>query len=183
MNNLFQAFSIEIPGELLDDKRFYEYADFDGENYTAPTDVEVLAKAKAFVRMQHIKRKLSECTIPLYCTVDFGTAGTAGTVPSNAKIVVGYLSYEPFISTISPVPEFPTEAEAQVAASGVIKDIIDKALNSNIEQEYAVLQKLYSLEDNPIAKQTHPYREVYMDYIDVEKPAAAVASTVTYIKL
>lgn len=183
MNNLFQAFSIEIPGQLLDDKQFYEYSDFDAENLTSPTDAEVLAKAKALIRMKQVKRMLSECTIPLYCTVEFGTPGTASTVPTDAKITVGYLSYEPFISRLEPIPVFATEEEAQTAAEGVIKGIIDAVLAEDIEQEYAILQKLYSLENNPIAKVVYPYREIYMEYIDVEKPDPAVVSTVEYIKL
>lgn len=183
MNNLFQAFSIEIPGQLLDDKQFYEYADFDSENFTSPTDAEVLAKAKALIRMKQVKRMLSECTIPLYCTVDYATPGTASTVPTDAKIVVGYLSYEPFISRLDPIPVFATDEEAQDAAAGVIKGIMDAVLAEDIDQEYAVLQKLYTHENNPIAKVTFPYREIYMDYIDVEKPSVAVVSTVTYIKL
>lgn len=183
MNNLFQAFSIEIPGQLLDDKQFYEYDDFDAENFTSPTDAEVLAKAKALIRMKQVKRMLSECTVPLYCTVEFGTPGTASTVPTDAKITVGYLSYEPFISRLDPIPVFATPEEAQTAAAGVIKGIMDAVLAEDINQEYAILQKLYSLENNPIAKVVYPYREIYMEYVDVEKPSPAVTSTVTYIKL
>lgn len=183
MNNLFQAFSIEIPGQLLDDKQFYEYADFDAENFTSPTDVEVLAKAKALIRMKQVKRMLSECTIPLYCTVEFGTPGTASTVPTDAKITVGYLSYEPFISRINPIPEFATVEEAELAAAAEIKKIMDAILAEDIDQEYAVLQKLYNHENNPISKVSMPYRQIYMDYIDAEKPSSPVVSTVTYIKL
>lgn len=183
MNNLFQAFSIEIPGQLLDDKQFYEYADFDAENFTSPTDDEVLAKAKALIRMKQVKRMLSECTVPLYCTVEFGTPGTASAVPTDAKITVGYLSYEPFISRLDPIPVFADATEAQDAAAGEIKKIMDAVLAEDIDNEYAVLQKLYSKENNPIDKVVMPYREIYMDYIDVEKPASAVVSTVKYIKL
>lgn len=183
MNNLFQPFSIEIPGQLLDDKRFYEYDDYDSENYTSPTDANVLAKAKAYIRMQQVKRKISECTIPLYCTVEFGTPGTASTVPTDAKLTVGYLSIEPFVSTLDPIPVFADEDEAQTAAAGVIKEIMDSAINEDIEQEYAVLMRIYTQENNPISKQEFPYRTVYMDYIDVEKPSSAVSSTVKYIKL
>lgn len=183
MNNLFKPFSIEIPGQLLDDKRFYEYSDFDAQNFTSPTDAEVLEKAKAYIRMQQIKRKLSELTVPLYCTVDFGTPGTAATIPTDAKIVVGYLSIEPFISNLDPIPVFPDDTAAHAAASSVIKEIMDKALNEDIMQEYAVLQKIYQEENNPIAKVVETYRTVYMDYIDALKPATAVSSTVTFIVL
>lgn len=183
MNNLFQVFSIEVPGQLLDDKQFYEYADFDGEDFTSPTDAEVLEKAKALIRMKQVKRMLSECTVPLYCTVEFGTPGTASTIPTDAKITVGYLSYEPFISRLDPIPVFATEADAQNAAAGVIKEIMDTVLAEDIDQEYAILQKLYNHENNPIAKVVYPYRQIYMEYVDVEKPDPAVASTVTYIKL
>lgn len=183
MNNLFQPFSIEIPGQLLDDKRFYEYEDFDGDNYTVPTDANVLDKAKAYIRMQQLKRKLSECTVPLYCTVEFTTPGTCSTVPTGAKITVGYLSFEPFISTLDPIPVYADEAAAGAGAAGVIQKIVDEVLASDIDQEYAVLQKLYQQENNPIDKVVYPYREIYMDYIDVAKADPAVNSTVTYVKL
>ena len=183
MNNLFQAFSIEIPGQLLDDKQFYEYSDFDGDDFTSPTDAEVLEKAKALIRMKQLKRMLSECTVPLYCNVDFATPGTASTVPTDATITVGYLSYEPFISRLNPIPVFATPEEAQAAAAGEIKKIMDAVLAEDIDNEYAILQKLYSTENNPIAKVVYPYREIYMDYISVEKPDPAVVSTVKYIKL
>lgn len=183
MNNLFQPFSIEIPGQLLDDKRFYEYADFDGENYTTPTDANVLDKAKAYIRMQQLKRKLSECTVPLYCTIEFTTPGTSSTIPTNAKITVGYLSFEPFISTLDPIPVYNNDTDAGAGAAGVIQEIVDEVLASDIEQEYAVLQRLYQQENNPLSKVVYPYREIYMDYIDVEKADPSVNSTVTYINL
>lgn len=181
MNNLFQPFSIEIPGQIVDDKRFYEYEDFDGDVFTTPTDAEVLAKAQAYIRMQHIKRKLSECTVPLYCTVEFGTEGTCSTIPTDAKITVGYLSYEPFISRLDQIPVFADDTEAQTAAAGVIKEIMDEALSEDILQEYAVLQKLYTAENNPLSQIEYPYRDVFMDYID--STGTATESTVTYIKL
>lgn len=181
MNNLFQAFTIKIPGQNLDDKQFYEYADFDSQDFTSPTDAQVRAKAVALVRMKQIKRKLSEYAIPIYFSISYAATGTASTIPTDPTLTVGYISYEPFISTLDPIPKFATEAEAATAAAGVIKTIIDEAMNSDIDQEFAVLQKLYSLENNPIAKEEFDYRELYMEYVDA--PAVTVSSTVTHVTL
>lgn len=180
MNNLFKVFTIEVPGTNLDDKRFYEYSDFDSNVMTAPTDAQVLQKAIAYTRMQQIKRKLSELTVPLYCTVEFGTEGTASTIPTAAKLTVGYLSYEPFVSTVNPVPK--EEADQITAAEEVIKGIIDKVLADGLEQELAVVQRIVSVPENALVTTTEDLRDVYMDYIDVPK-LTSVVSTVTFVKL
>jgi len=180
MNNLFKAFTIKVPGQDLDDKRFFEYSDFDSENMTTPTDAEVLAKAIAYTRMQQIKRKLSELTVPIYCTVEFDTEGTAATIPTDATITVGYISYEPFASTVSPVPK--TDDEQITASETVIKGIIDAALASSLVQEMAAVQKITSRTITPLLATTTLQRDVYMDYIDV--PAlTGVVSTVEFVKL
>lgn len=180
MNNLFKAFKITIPGQDLDDKRFFEYSDFDSEDMTTPTDAEVLAKAIAYTRMQQIKRKLSELTVPIYCTVEFTTAGTAATIPTGAEITVGYISYEPFVSTLDTIPV--SDADQITAAQTVIKGIIDAALASELVEEMAAVQKITSRTITPLLATTTLQRDVYMDYIDV--PAlTGVVSTVAFIQL
>jgi|AGFS01.1.fsa_nt_gi hypothetical protein len=180
MNNLFKVFTIEVPGQNLDDKRFYEYSDFDSNVMTTPTDAQVLQKAIAYTRMQQIKRKLSELTVPLYCNVEFTTEGNCSTIPTGAKLTVGYLSYEPFVSTVDPIPK--EEAEQITTAQEVIKGIIDKALADGLEQELAFVQRIVSVPDNALVTTSEDLRDVYMDYIDVPK-LDAVVSTVTFVKL
>ena len=180
MNNLFKAFTITIPGQDLDDKRFFEYSDFDSSDMTSPTDAQVLAKAIAYTRMQQIKRKLSELTVPIYCTVEFGTAGTAATIPSDATITVGYISYEPFVSTLETIPK--SDADQITASEGVIKQIIDTALASELTQEMAAVQSIVSRTVTPLLATTTQQRDVFMDYIDV--PAlSGVVSTVAFVQL
>lgn len=179
MNNLFKAFTIKVPGQDLDDKRFFEYEDFDSSDMSTPTDEEVLAKAIAYTRMQQIKRKLSELTVPIYCTVEFASEGTASTVPSDATITVGYISYQPFVSTVDPIPV--EESEQITAAETVIKKIIDEAMASELVQEMAAVQKITSRTITPLITKEESYRDVYMDYIDV--PSVTVSSTVTFVKL
>lgn len=181
MNNLFEAFSIEIPGQNLDDKYFYEYSDFDTDNIAIPTVAESVAKAKAFIRMKQIKRKLSELAIPVYFTVKYATEGTASTIPTDATLTVGYISYEAFISTINPVPVYATPEEAAAGAAAVIKAIIDDAMNQEIDDEYAVVAKLYDRERNPFNTTEVAYREIEVVYLTAD--AVVVDSTVTHIIL
>lgn len=180
MNNLFKSFKITVPGQNLDDKRFFEYSDFDSEDMSSPTDAQVLQKAIAYTRMQQIKRKLSELTVPIYCTVAFTTEGDAATIPTEAIITVGYISYEPFVSIADPIP---TSEEDQItSAEGEIKKIIDAALASELTQEMAVVQRIVNRTITPLLATTEDLRDVYMDYIDV--PAlSGVTSTVAFITL
>lgn len=180
MNNLFKVFTIKVPGKNLDDKRFFEYSDFDSEIMTTPTDANVLDKAIAYTRMQQIKRKLSELTVPLYCTVEFTTAGTAATVPTDATITVGYISYEPFVSTVTPIPT--ADADQIAAAVTVIKTIIDTALASELDEEMAAVQKITTRSITPLLATTTMQRDVYMGYIDVPK-LTGVVSTVAFVQL
>ena len=180
MNNLFKAFTIEVAGQSLDDQIFFQYSDYDSSDMDSPTDAEVLAKAIAFTRMQQIKRKLSELTVPVYCTVEFGTAGTASTVPTDAKITVGYISYEPFVSTSNPIPE--SDADQIAAAEAAIKKIIDDSLAGELVQEMAYVQHIVSVVKNPLVTTQVSERDVFMGYIDV--PAVdSPDSIVTFVKL
>jgi hypothetical protein len=178
MNNLFNAFSIKVPGEVLDNKKFFEYADYDNTSITVPTDAETLTKAKAYVRLKQVERKLSELSIPVYFTIKFTTAGTASTVPSDAEIVVSYISIEPFLSTLD---TYPDEADRFTAASTVIKGIIDVALADVLENEFFEVQKTYSRAVFPGSSTTDTYRELETIYVTVED--SAVESTVVYIDL
>lgn len=139
MNNLFNAFSIKVPGQVLDDKKFYEYADYDVTSTTIPTDAQTLTKAQAYVRLKHIERKLSELSVPIYFTITYGTDGTASTVPTDAEIAVSYISIEPFLSTLTTAPD---EADRFTAAADVIKGIIDAGLSAEIDDEFFEVQKL-----------------------------------------
>lgn len=178
MNNLFNAFSIKVSGQVLDNKKFFEYADYDNTSTTVPTDAQTLTKAKAYVRLKHIKRKLSELSVPVYFTINFGTAGTASSVPSNAEIVVGYISIEPFLSTLETAPE---EADRFTAAAGVIKDIIDQALSDELEDEFFEVQKTITRSTFPGSSTTETYHELQTIYVTV--PDSEVESTVAYIEI
>lgn len=180
MNNLFKVFTIEVPGQVLDDKLFFQYDDYDSNVMTTPTDANVEAKAIAFTRMQQLKRKLSELTVPLYCTVDFATAGTCATVPTGATITVGYISYEPFVSVSDPIPK---DESAQItAAETEIAKIVNDCLGSELVQEMAYMQHIVSVPKNALVTDTESLRDVFMAYVDV--PAiSSPAATVTFVKL
>lgn len=180
MNNLFKAFKIEVSGQNLDDKLFFQYDDYESNDAGVPADAAVLAKAVAFTRMQQLKRKLSELTIPVYCTVEFATPGQAGVVPTGATITIGYISYEPFVSVVEPIPK--DEAEQITAAEETIKKIVDDCLGAELTGEMAYVQKTVERTQNPLVTTQVSLRDVFMDYIDV---AAVVspASTVTFITL
>lgn len=180
MNNLFKAFKIEVSGQELDDKLFFQYSDYNSNDAGVPPDAAILAKAVAFTRMQQLKRKLSELTIPVYCTVEFATPGTAAVVPTGATITVGYISYEPFVSTVSPIPE--DEAAQITAAAQTIKKIVDDCLSAKLTDEMAYVQNTVLRTQNPLVTTQVSLRDVFMDYIDV--PAVEGAeSTVSFVKL
>lgn len=180
MNNLLKVFKIVVPGQLLDDKLFFQYSDFDSNDMTKPTDANVADKAVAYTRMQQVKRKLSELAIPVYCTVEFTTAGTSATVPTDATINVAYISYEPFVSTVTPAPV--TDDEKITAAQTVIAKIINDSLAEQLTGEMAYLQKISTVLENPLVTKEVDLRDVFMQYIDV--PAVTTApATVTFVKL
>lgn len=178
MNNLFNAFSIKVPGQVLDNKKFFEYSDYDNTSITAPTDAQTLTKAKAYVRLKHIERKLSELSVPVYFTINFATPGTASAVPTDAELVVGYISIEPFLSTLTDAPD---EADRFTAAASVIKGIIDEALAAEIESEFFEVQKTYTRSQFPGSSETDTYRELETVYVTV--PAESATSTVVYIEI
>ena len=175
MNNLFNAFSIKVPGQNLDDLKYFQYEDFDPENL--PTDAETLEKAVAYIRMRHVQRKLSELSVPVYKEVYFGTAGTSKAVPTAAEIVVSYISIEPFLSTLSTAP---AEADRFTAAADVLKGIVQEALNSDIN-ELVEVQKTSTREEYAGAPSQETFTDVRNVYIDA--PAVTPTVTVEYLQI
>lgn len=178
MNNLFNAFSIKVSGQLVDNKKFFEYPDYDVTSLTVPTDAQTLTKAEAYVRLKHVERKLSELSVPVYFEIYFGTEGTTSTVPTNAELVVGYVSIEPFLSTLE---TYPDEADRFTAAAGVLKTIIDAAFAEEILDEFFEVQTTYSRYPFPGATTENTYRELETIYVTV--PAETANSTVVYIEI
>ncbi|EOR9073898.1 hypothetical protein FOI42_RS02160 [Escherichia coli] len=188
MNNLLKVFKISVSGTNLDNKMYNQYDDYDSSDATlAPTDAETKAKSIAYLRMQYVTRLLSEYSVPTYYTVEFGTEGTAKTIPSDASIHVGYISYEPFLSTLSAEEqkELTTEDLKTAAAAKVIQDMLNAALTGNgtnaLEKEQISVQKTIQRIDNAFEKTTIDFVEYENIYVDV--PSLADATEVTYVKL
>jgi len=175
MNNLFNAFSIKVSGQNLDNLKYFQYEDFDAESL--PTDAETLAKAVAYIRMRHIQRKLSELSVPVYKEVYFGTEGTAKTVPSAAEIVVSYISIEPFLSTLETAP---AEADRFTAAADVLKGIVVEALGADIN-ELVEVQKTSTREEYAGAASQETFSDVRNVYVDA--PAVTPTVTVEYLQI
>lgn len=178
MNNLFYAFKITIAGAGIDDKKFYNYEGFDPSNTTTPTDAETVVKGEAYIRYKHVERMLSELIVPSYVTLKFETPGTMSTVPTNAEFVVGYMSIEPFLSTLE---TYPAEDQKFTAAAGVIKEIIESAMNSDLT-EFMDIQKIIERTRYPVgAAPVEKYRELFSDYLTSDASTPVV--TVTHIEL
>lgn len=179
MNNMFHAFSIKVPGALLDDKFFFDYSDYDAavENLTID-DTNSKAKAVAYVRMFRLKQELSKLQVPVYSTVKFGTAGTALTVPSDAEIVVGFGSLENLTST--GIVDDSTLAAAKTAAVELIKGIIENVLNQDHVMYSWVVGK-YTRDNNPISATEVTHVALREDYITAPKVTPSV--TVQYVAL
>lgn len=177
MNNLFHAFSIKVPGQLLDDKLFYAYDGYDVETGAVPTDAETLAKGKAFIRMQQIKRKLSELVVPVYCEIRFTTAGTMSAIPTDCEIDVAYITMEPFLSTMDTKPTDP-----KVDAATVIQKIITDALNEDINGHAVYVQKTVTRAKTALAAAPdETFYELFTDYLTAEAATASVV--VKYIDI
>lgn len=175
MNNQFNAFSIKVPGQVLDNQKYFQYSDFDSES--TPTDDQSLAKAVAFTRMRHIQRKLSELSVPVYNTITFGTAGTSKVVPTDAEIVVAYVSIDAFLSTLSTAP---AEADRFTAAADVLKGIVVDALKAEIK-ELAEVQKTSTREEYAGSPSQETFVDVRNVYVDV--PAVTPAVTVKSVTI
>ncbi len=179
MNNMFHAFSIKVPGALLDDKFFFDYSDYHAavENLTID-DTNSKAKAVAYVRMFRLKQELSKLQVPVYLTVKFGTAGTALTVPSDAEIVVGFGSLENLTST--GIVDDATLNAAKVSAVALIRGIIETVLDQDHVMYSWVVSK-YSRMNNPIANIEVEHIGLREEYITAPKVTPSV--TVQYVAL
>ena len=155
MNNMFNAFSISVSGQVLDNKKFYNYDDYDNTSTSVPTDEETLTKAQAYIRLKHVERALADLCIPVYYTIKFGTEGTASDVPSDAEIVVAYPSIEPFLALV----EDDYSEDPLTFAASVVKFMIDAALKPELTELFEV-QKTYSRTRVPGSSETDTYREL-----------------------
>lgn len=165
MNNLFHVFKITVTGFVLDNKMFYEYSDYDNTSTTVPTDAQTLTKVKGFSRLKYIRNKLSELSVPVYCNIDFEAPGSASELPLTAIITVGYISIEPFLSTLS---DYPDEDERYTAAASVLKSIVDDGLAGLIEDELAYVQYTYERPQFPGSSNSEVHRELVPVRIEVE---------------
>lgn len=188
MNNLLKVFQIKVAGTNLDNKMYDRYDDYDSSSpSTAPTDAETKAKAVAFLRDQYLSRLLSQYSVPTYYTIEFATPGTAKTVPTDATIHVGWISYEPFLSTLSTtdLAALVTDADKETAAAGVIQKYLNDALKGDstnaLEQEMISVQKTVERIDNAYSKLDVNFIEMENIYVDV--PSVTDATVVTFVKL
>lgn len=180
MNNLFEAFSINVAGQLVDNKKYYEYADYDGTSITVPTDAETIAKGKAYIRMKHLERKLSELSVPIYCEIYFGTAGSCSAIPTNLQLVVGYYSIAPFLSVIEDQKSI-TESNKYEKAAEVIAKIVADAFKYDLT-EFMEFQYTYKRDTSAlIGAPQDTYREIKTDYLT--SAGSVVTPTVNHIQI
>lgn len=177
MNNLFHAFSIKVPGQFLDDKLFYTYEDFDAEDLSKPTDEQTVEKGKAYIRMQQLKRKLSELCVPVYCTVNFGTPGTCATIPTDAEIVVGYITYEPFLAVTDTAPVDPT-ADAAATVMEIVEGVMDEVISDTFCTVQLTVNRLETAIPDAATVKFREIRDIYLT-----APAVTVTPTVTYVEI
>lgn len=176
MNNLFHAFKITIPGQLLDDKLYYQYDDFDGENLATPTDQQTLDKGIAYTRLQQLQRQLSAYEVPIYYTIEFGTPGTASTIPTDATIHVAYKSFEGYVR-----PGDVAFDQRLADAMAEMKEVLETTIAGGIENIYCVVQNMVTRKRFPMATDETQYREMKTIYIDV--PPETVVVDVTHVQL
>lgn len=179
MNNMFHAFSIKVPGALLDDKFFFDYSNYDAVvDDLSINDTNSRAKAVAYVRMFRLKQDLSTLQVPVYLTVKFGTPGSALVVPSDAEIVVGFGSLENLTST--GIVDDASLTAAKDAAVVLIKGIITNVLNQDHVMYSWVVGK-YTRDNNPISATEVTHVALREDYITAPKVTPVV--TVQYVAL
>lgn len=175
MNNQFNAFSIKVPGQVLDNLKYFQYSDFDSE--ATPTDAETTAKAVAYLRLRHVQRKLSELSVPVYSTMYFGTEGTASTVPTDAELVVSYISIDGFLSTLETAP---AEADRYTAASDVLKAIVLDSMSAEFS-ELVEVQKTSTREEYAGSPSQETFVDVRNVYVTV--PAVTPAVVVEFVQI
>lgn len=188
MNNLLQVFQIDVAGTNLDNIPYYMYGDYDSSSpTTAPTDQQTIDKSVALLRYLQVTRLLSTYSVPVYCTVTFATPGTAKTIPTAATIKVGYISYEPFLSTLTVEEQAAlTTVDLKTAkAAEVIQKLINDSLKGDgtnaIENEEITVQKTINRVKDALSATTIDFIEYENVYLNV--PSVTDASVVSYIKL
>lgn len=188
MNNLLKVFKITVAGTKVDNKMYNQYDDYDSSSVTtAPTDLETTNKGIAYLRYQLITRLLSEYSVPVYCNVEFGTVGTAKTIPTDASIVVGWYSLNPFLSTLTEEEQkaLVTDEDKELAAADVIETMLNTALvgdNVNaLVKEMITVQKTVNRNNNAYSNTEVSYVESETVYLDV--PAVATATAVVFVQL
>lgn len=188
MNNLLHVFKIEVAGTNLDNIPYYMYGDYDSSSpTTAPTDKQTTDKSVALLRYLQLSRLLSTYSVPVYSNVEFSTQGTAKTIPSDATITVGYISYQPFLSTLSDVElaKLTTEDMKTEKAAEIIQNLINDSLKGNgktaIVNEEVTVQKTIKRNKNALSTDEVEFIEYENVFLDV--PSIEDASVVSYVKL
>ncbi|EHU8780931.1 hypothetical protein KZR87_001442 [Escherichia coli] len=188
MNNLLHVFKIEVAGTNLDNIPYYMYGDYDSSSTTtAPTDKQTTDKSVALLRYLQLSRLLSTYSVPVYSNVEFSTPGTAKTIPSGATITVGYISYQPFLSTLSDVElaKLTTEDMKTAKAAEIIQNLINDSLKGNgttaIVNEEVTVQKTIKRNKNALSTDEVAFIEYENVFLDV--PSVEDASVVSYVKL
>ncbi|AXC36714.1 hypothetical protein [Escherichia coli] len=188
MNNLLQVFKIEVAGTNLDNIPYYMYGDYDSSSpTTAPTDQQTIDKSIALLRYLQLSRLLSTYSVPVYSNVEFATPGTAKTIPTGATITVGYISYQPFLSTLSVAEQaaLTTEDMKTAKAAEIIQTLINDSLKGNgtnaLENEEITVQKTIQRIKNALTTSTVDFIEYENVYLNV--PSVSDASVVSYVKL
>lgn len=186
MNNQMHVFKITVPGKVLDDKLYYQYTDFEdvvGDATKPPSDAQTVEKSKAYVRMRYFNIQLASLMIPVYATFEPTTAGTCAVIPDTPVLHIGYVSYEPFLSTLSDAARaaLDTEDKRTAAAASVIEQLLIDALAKDLVGEQIQVQKTTNRTTSPLTTTEVDYREISIVELDV--PGSEVLVTVEYVKL
>lgn len=186
MNNQMNVFKITVPGKLLDDKLYYQYKDFNDvvdDPTKQPTDAQTEDKSKAYIRMRYLNIQLASLIVPVYATFEPGVEGNCVDIPDSPVLHIGYVTYEPFLSTLSDEEraELDTEDKRTAAAADVLKQILIDAMAKDLKQEQVQVQKIVSRNANANTTTKVDFREISIVQLDV--PGSSVAVTVEYVQL
>ncbi len=139
------------------------------------------------MRYLQLSRLLSTYSVPVYSKVEFATPGTAKTIPTGATITVGYISYQPFINTLSVADQaaLTTEDMKTAKAAEIIQKLINDSLKGDgtnaIVNEEITVQKTIQRIKNALTTSTVDFIEYENVYLNV--PSVTDASVVSYVKL
>lgn len=178
MNNLFYAFSIKVPGAVLDDVKFFDYSDYVFDT-NVPTEAESTAKAAAYIRMKHLKRKISDYIVPNYETVTFGTAGTCKTVPADAELVFAFHNIDFLLVHVADQSTITPDNRMKKAAE-VLKALVDSAFLGDLV-EFGEILVSYTRHQNAFSTVDVKYHELKTVY--VTSAEAVISSTVVPVEL